>query len=254
MRQLLVIGIGPGHPDQITVQAVEALNRADVFFVVTKGEEKSGLVAARQEIMRRHIRDKQRYRVVEIADPPRARGADDYRAAVADWHGARAQLFTDALRAELDEDRVGAVLVWGDPSLYDGTLRMIDLMHARPDAPFEHHVIPGVASIHALAAAHRTALNRIGEPVLISPSRQLPSGLPEGFDSAVVMLDSGFAAAAWDEPDLEVFWAAYAGTDDEVIVSGRLADAAEQITTTRAQLRERHGWIMDSYLVRRPRP
>jgi precorrin-2 methylase len=27
MRELLVIGIGPGHPDQITVQAVQALNR-----------------------------------------------------------------------------------------------------------------------------------------------------------------------------------------------------------------------------------
>ena len=31
MRELLVIGMGPGHPDQITVQAVQALNRVDVF-------------------------------------------------------------------------------------------------------------------------------------------------------------------------------------------------------------------------------
>ena len=55
MRELLVIGMGPGHPDQITVQAVAALNRADVFFRIDKGDAKSGLNAAREEILRRHV-------------------------------------------------------------------------------------------------------------------------------------------------------------------------------------------------------
>lgn len=52
MRELLVIGMGPGHPDQITVQAVRALNRTDVFFRIDKGDAKSGLNAAREEILR----------------------------------------------------------------------------------------------------------------------------------------------------------------------------------------------------------
>ena len=55
MRELLVIGMGPGHPDQITVQAVQALNRVDVFFRIDKGEAKSGLNEAREEILGRHV-------------------------------------------------------------------------------------------------------------------------------------------------------------------------------------------------------
>jgi precorrin-6A synthase len=55
VRELLLVGMGPGHPDQVTVQAVNALNRADVFFRIDKGDGKSGLNAARAEILRRHV-------------------------------------------------------------------------------------------------------------------------------------------------------------------------------------------------------
>jgi precorrin-6A synthase len=72
MRELLVIGMGPGHPDQVTVQAVEALNRVDVFFRIDKGDAKSGLNAAREEILARHVR-RPAYRVVDIQEPPRDR-------------------------------------------------------------------------------------------------------------------------------------------------------------------------------------
>jgi precorrin-6A synthase len=67
------------------------------------------------------------------------------------------------------------------------------------------------------------------------------------------MLDRGFAAAGFAEPGLSVYWGAYLSTDDEVLISGPLADVAGEITATRAQLRERHGWIMDTYLLRRER-
>ena len=69
MRELLVIGIGPGHPDQITVQAVQALNRVDVFFLIDKGNAKSGLNAVRDEILKRHVSDLN-FRIVEIPDLP----------------------------------------------------------------------------------------------------------------------------------------------------------------------------------------
>ena len=36
MKRLLLIGIGSGDPDQVTVQAVHALDAFDVLFVVTK--------------------------------------------------------------------------------------------------------------------------------------------------------------------------------------------------------------------------
>jgi len=114
-------------------------------------------------------------------------------------------------------------------------------------------VIPGVTSVQALAAAHRIPLNRVGEPIHITPARRLDGGLPDGLDSAVVMLDRGFAAAAFGEQGLSVFWGAYLSTPDEVLISGPLSEVADEITRTRAELRERHGWIMDTYLLRRDR-
>lgn len=250
MRELLVIGIGPGDPDEITVKAVAALNRVDVFFVVDKGSAKSGLLDVRDEILRRHVHGD--YRTVTIDDPPRDRTPPSdaaYTDAVAGWHAARAERFTAALD-ELGPDGVGAFLVWGDPALYDSTLRVIDDMVAA-GADFSWSVIAGVTSVHALAAAHRIPLNRIGEPIHITPARRIEAGLPKGLDSAVVMLDRGFTAEGLD-PDLEVFWGAYLSTPDEVLIAGRLGDAAGEIARRRAELRERHGWIMDTYLLRRP--
>jgi precorrin-6A synthase len=252
MRELLVIGMGPGHPDQITVQAVQALNRVDVFFRIDKGEAKSGLNAARDEILRRHV-TRPTYRVVEIPEPPRDRSPADYQGAVSDWHEARAGLIEAAVAAELREDGVGAFVVWGDPSVYDSTLRIIDRILARGAVAFTYTVIPGVTSVQALAAAHRVPLNRIGEPIHITPARRIAGGLPEGVDSAVVMLDSGFTAAGFDDPALTVFWGAYLSTPDETLISGRLSEVAGEITATRAALRARHGWIMDTYLLRRDR-
>jgi precorrin-6A synthase len=251
MREILVIGIGAGHPDYVTVQAVAALNRAQVFFVVDKGDDKSSLLALREEICARHIVDQDGYRFVEIPEPPRDRASAHYQDAVADWHERRALLFEAAIAEHLGEDGVGAFLVWGDPGLYDSTLRVIDKILARAVVDFDYRVIPGITSVQALTAQHRISLNRIGEPIHITTGRRLADGLPAGLDSAVAMLDAGFAAGSLTDPDLSVYWGAYLGTPDEVLISGRLIDVAEQIAQTKRELRIRHGWIMDTYMVRR---
>ena len=49
MRKILLIGIGAGNPDYLTIQAVDALNRVDVFFVPDKGAEKAALRRLREE-------------------------------------------------------------------------------------------------------------------------------------------------------------------------------------------------------------
>lgn len=256
MRELLVIGIGPGHPDQITVQAVQALNRVDVFFCFDKGDAKSGLNEVRDEILRRHVA-RPGFRVVDIPEPPRDRSPSltgpGYRDTVRDWHEARAELLEQAIAAELDPDGVGGCLVWGDPSLYDSMERIVGRVLARGVVAFDHTVIPGVTSVQALAAAHRIPLNRTGEPIHITPARLIARGLPDGLDSAVVMLDRGFTAAELDDPALTVYWGAYLSTPDEVLISGPLQEVASEIAETRTQLRSRHGWVMDTYLLRRER-
>jgi precorrin-6A synthase len=52
--------------------------------------------------------------------------------------------------------------------------------------------------------------------------------------------------------DTEIYWGAYLGTKDEILVSGTVADVAGQIQAARGEARERKGWIMDTYLLRRP--
>ena len=81
MRRVLVIGIGAGDPDHVTVQAIAALNAADVFFVVDKGAAKHELVRLRKEICERFI-EGESYRIVDVRDPERDRTATDYAAAV----------------------------------------------------------------------------------------------------------------------------------------------------------------------------
>jgi precorrin-6A synthase len=251
MREILVIGIGAGDPDYITVQAVEALNRTQVIFIIDKGEQKSSLVDLRERICRRHIRDQEGYRLVEIPDPPRDRGAAAYEGAVADWHERRAELFAKAIAEHLDEDGVGAFMVWGDPALYDSTLRVIERILDHGGLEFDYQVIPGITSVQALTARHRLPLNRIGEPIHITTGRRLSATAPGEIDNVVVMLDAGFAPAQLADPDLYVYWGAYLGTPDEVLLSGRLVDIADDIEQTKQALRAQHGWIMDTYLVRR---
>src|SRR6202035_1302281 len=108
---------------------------------------------------------------------------------------ARAALIEAALATDLGENGVGAFLVWGDPSVYDSTLRVIDRLRGRGRLAFEHTVIAGVTSVQALAAAHRPPRTGMGEPIHITPARRIAGGLPAGLDSVVVMLDSGFTAS-----------------------------------------------------------
>ncbi|RVW10738.1 precorrin-6A synthase (deacetylating) [Prescottella agglutinans] len=246
MRELLVIGIGAGDPDQVTIQAVKAMNRADVFFVIGKGDEKQELVDLRTTILSEHM--DRGYRIVDIVDPPRDRTPSDYQGVVDDWHDRRAQVFEERFAAE---DGVGAILVWGDPSLYDSTLRIVERVLARGNVSFEYSVIPGVTSVQSLAAQHRIVLNRIGEPVHVTTGRRLREGLPDGVDTAVVMLDAECSFTHVPGEDAEIWWGAYLGLPDEVLISGKLREVEDEIVRVRAELRERKGWIMDIYLIRR---
>ncbi len=54
---LRVIGIGPGGPRQITLQAIDAMSDVDVFLALEKGTAKSGLLDARRVILDAHARE-----------------------------------------------------------------------------------------------------------------------------------------------------------------------------------------------------
>ncbi|MEV7955345.1 precorrin-6A synthase (deacetylating) [Streptomyces sp. NPDC087532] len=249
MRKIYVIGIGAGDPDHLTLQAIKALNRADAFFILDKGEEKSDLTGLRRDILDVHV--KNAYRLIEKRDPERDRRTSDYSPAVDDWRRRRADLYERFIAEELGEDECGAFLVWGDPALYDSTLGILEEILDRGAVAFDHEVVPGISSVSALLARHRTGLNRVARPVQITTGRRLADGWPEEVDDVVVMLDARQAFTRHLDQDLHIYWGAYVGTADEILVSGRLAEVSDRIEELRAEARARKGWIMDTYLLRR---
>jgi precorrin-6A synthase len=250
-RRIHVIGIGAGDPDYVTAQAVAALNDTAVFFAMDKGPAKDDLVALRREVCTRFIREPG-YRFVELADPERTKSTPDgqaYRQGVSDWHAARARVWARAIVDELPDGGVGAFLAWGDPSLYDSTLRILDIVATQIDLAYD--VIPGITAIQALTARHRIPLNDVGEPVLITTGRRLREDGLAG--AAVVMLD-GDCAFIGCPPTTKIWWGAYLGTPDEVLIAGTVGDVGQRIVAERAEARTRHGWIMDTYLLRGQSP
>jgi precorrin-6A synthase len=254
MRNVLVIGIGAGDPDQITIQAIKAINRADVLFVVDKGQDTDELVRLRTEICDRYIERPDGYRVVEIADPERDRISPAYRAAVDAWRHARSERYEAAIHDALSDDGCGAFLVWGDPTLYDSTIAILDEIVNRGTLALTYEVIPGISSVQALTARHKIALNRVGEPIQVTTGRRLAAASPDAIQNAVVMLDAHCAFTTVADQDLDIYWGAYVGMPDELLISGRLNEVAGDIERARAEARQRKGWIMDTYLLRRRTP
>jgi precorrin-6A synthase len=251
MKKMLVIGIGAGNPDYITIQAVKALNRVDVFFLMEKGESKSQLIEWRREICERYISDRD-YRFVEAHSPERERGDVDYKASVDDLNLARQQAFVRLINEEMADGQCGGFLVWGDPGLYDSTVRILHTLLASGACEFEFEVIPGITSVQALTAQHKVALNQIGRSVEITTGRRLAAGQVSDADSLVVMLDAQDAYRQVTDQETDIYWGAYLGTPDEILISGKLKDVADEIARVRKVARQANGWIMDTYLLRKP--
>ncbi len=249
-RKLLIVGIGAGNPEHVTVQAVNALNRVNVFFIPNKGSEKRDLADLRREICDRFI-EHASYRMVDFDTPVRDSSCPCYREGVDNWHSSVEGIYERLLMEELGEGECGAFLVWGDPSLYDSVLRILHGIRTKGRFALDLEVVPGISSVQALAAAHQVPLNRIGGSVMITTGRRLLEDFPTDADSAVVMLDGQSAFKSVDE-DVEIYWGAYIGTEDEVLVSGKLREVKDEIERVRQAARDRKGWIMDTYLLRRP--
>jgi precorrin-6A synthase len=249
VRTVSVIGIGSGNPEHLTVQAISELNAADVVFMMDKGEDARELADVRTGILDRYLT--RPGRIVTAADPRRDRSAEAYVAAVGDWRSQRADIYQRLISSELGDDGRGAFLAWGDPAIYDSTLPILAEVLARGTVTFDVRVIPGISSVQALAAQHQISLTRTGSPLHLTTGRRLAEeGFPANADDVVVMLDARNAFAGADDDD-QIYWGAYVGTPDEILISGRVADVAGRIMAERQAARERHGWIMDTYLLRR---
>jgi precorrin-6A synthase len=254
MKTILIIGIGAGNPEHLTIQAVNALNRVDVFFLMDKGEAKGSMIDLRRDICARFIAADRTYRFAMAQSPPWDRRSGEYNAVIDDLNRDKQAVFEQLIASEMKDGETAGVLVWGDPSLYDSTIRIMADIAASGHHAIAYEVIPGISSLHALTAQHRTTLNTVGQPVEITTGRRLAEGFPDHTDSVFVMLDGDDTFRRFaDDDSLDIYWGAYVGTPHEILISGRLQDVAAQIVQARATAKQAHGWIMDSYLLRRVR-
>jgi precorrin-6A synthase len=244
MIDLVLVGIGTGNPDHLTLQGVDAIRSADVVLVPRKGADKTDLADLRRQICARVLGDLGR--VVEF-DVPVRDAAAEYLAGVEAWHDAVAAAWSEALAGAGPGARRVALLVWGDPSLYDSSLRIA----ARLDPMPRIRVVPGITALQALTAAHRIPLNELGAPVLVTTGRRLRAGWPAGADTVAVMLDGACSFRTLDPDGIAIWWGAYLGMADEMLIAGPLGETRDRIAAERTAARARHGWIMDTYLLRR---
>ncbi|WP_040566029.1 precorrin-6A synthase (deacetylating) [Magnetospirillum molischianum] len=255
MKTILLIGIGPGDPDALTLAAIKAIRRVDVFFFLEKdGDGKDSLIRFRREVIDQH-RGTLPYRIASGRSPTRDRTSPDYTDAVEVWRHRRTEEIETLIDGKMADGEIAGFLVWGDPSLYDGTMQSLhDLIDGgRTDIAFE--VIPGITSVQMLTARHKIPLNRIGESITITTGRQVEESDPATLNNAVVMLDSRSAFRRLEgSGDVDIYWGGDVGGPDEVLIAGRLDDVADRIDAAIAEQRTRKGWIMDAYLVRRRRP
>ncbi|MBM3603784.1 MAG: precorrin-6A synthase (deacetylating) [Alphaproteobacteria bacterium] len=243
MISLSLVGIGTGNPAHLTLQAVQALQEADLLLIPLKGEDKADLAELRRTILAQHP---VQGRVVEFELPLRDSTDSDYVGAVERWHDAIAVAWRVQVERHLPQGGRVALLVWGDPSLYDSSLRI----SARLGWPVS--VVPGITAIQALCAAHAIPLNSLAAPVQITTGRRLrEGGWPQGAVTVVVMLDGACAFRHLTPEGLQIWWGAFLGMDEQILDHGPLAEAGPRIEQARAAARAAHGWIMDCYLLRR---
>jgi precorrin-6A synthase len=251
MITLTLIGIGTGNPDHLTLQAAKAMNAADLILIPLKGADKADLAGLRRQICAGTITNPAT-RILEFPLPVRDVDNPSYRAGVDDWHDAIAREWEAQIARHLANGGGPniALLVWGDPALYDSSLRIaarVSLLRA-----LQVKVIPGITAIHALCAAHAIPLNQIGAPFTVTTGRALRDhGWPQGVDTCVVLLDGTCAFQTLDPSGLSIWWGAFVGMQEQILAAGDLAQTGPHIIDLRARARAAHGWIMDIYLMRR---
>lgn len=249
MIDLVLVGIGMGNPDHLTGQAIKALQNADLILIPEKGNEKSDLADLRAVICEKllsPIPQIARFRL-PVRDPKES----SYLKRVTDWHEKIALLWRDEIFKHCPNGGRVALMIWGDPSLYDSSLRIAHRLIAE-EQKVSINVVPGLTSVQLLTAAHKIPLNTLAEPVMIMTGRNLrDGGWPNTVKTVVVMLDGDCSFDQLDGKDYTIWWGAFLGMPEQILASGPLHQCCEDIKVLRANARAEHGWIMDSYLLRK---
>ena len=253
MKKIYLIGIGPGNLDYLTVKAINTMKKVDVFFLLEKRGQKGheDLLKIRKEILKKCL-EKGTYKVVTAKIPERKKRGKSYKEGVQTWRQQKAEVMTELIKNKMKDGENSAFLVWGDPSLYDGHIEILQHILKQGGVNFEYEVIAGITSVQILAEKHKIPLNRIGETIVITTGRRLKEYSPAEVRNVAVLLDSYSTFKHFKDANLDIYWGGYLGTDDEILVSGKLKDIIEDLKKIRKEAKKKKGWLMDTYILRKP--
>ncbi|MFN8636697.1 MAG: precorrin-2 C(20)-methyltransferase [Chloroflexota bacterium] len=145
------VGVGPGDPELLTLKAARAIDEADVIFAPTR---RAGGRSMALDIVRDRL-DERRKRIVLLPFPEG--GHEGWRAVA------------ERIVAELGDDRHGVFLTEGDPLLFGSFGHVMSAL--RMLAPsLTVHVVPGVSSITASAAAAGIPLTDYEDRLAVVPA------------------------------------------------------------------------------------
>jgi precorrin-6A synthase len=258
VNNIRLIGIGTGNPEHLTFEAKRFIESSDLVLLPNKGSEKKDLINLRKLILNDILKTKKKPALLEFLMPTRDDENNNYLNRVSDWHSNIALSWSEAIRKfKLDTNMRNiniALLIWGDPSLYDSSLRIFSSLNEN-GRNYSLTVIPGVTALQALTAAHKIPINSLAEPFLVTTGRMLrKSGWPNELGTIAVMLDQKCSFNRLNNKNLYIWWGAYLGMKAEMLMSGYVSVIGESIQKTRAEARDRHGWIMDTYILRKKKP
>lgn len=286
--EITLIGMGTGALAQLSFEAAQALQQMDVVLLPKKGEEKTELLKIRETLCAQVLQNEEYFQknppVLAYFDYPIRHSKESdprahYENAVQNWHKRIAVQWQMAIVQALENQphlktilnnrvlQIG-LLVWGDASLYDSTLRIA--RHLRPAARAVRSVA-GISTPAALAAAHALQLCDVGASLLVTTGRNLREhGWPflatelRGVDwqdahfrpaiaSVCVMLDAQASFQTLPQAvaaRLQIWWGAFLGMPQQRLCAGPLLEVAPQIVAEREAARASMGWVMDAYLLR----
>lgn len=175
---LIGVGVGPGDPGLVTLNAIAALKRADVVAHFAK----AGNASNARAIIAAHLNGAEELSLLYpvTAEIPRTDAA--YRDALRTFYDEAA----NAIAARLDEGRTVAVIAEGDPLFYGSYMHL----HVRLSARYQTEIVAGVTGMSGCWSSIGTPIAQ-GDDVFTV----LPGTLPEyelerrlaDTDAAVVM-------------------------------------------------------------------